>query len=70
MVFEWQCQKEGHFLKIASSHRDDQQLLSLLIETDSAGDLSESAQAIKEGGKTKTVPKFCATRWTATYQPY
>ena len=32
MVFEWQCQKEGNFLKIASSHRDDQQLLGLLIE--------------------------------------
>ena len=33
--------------------------------TSDAGDLSESAKAIKEGGKKKAVPKFCATIWTA-----
>ncbi len=52
------------FLKVASSHSDDQQLLDLLIETDPTGDLSESAHSVKQGGKKKTVPKFCATRWS------
>ena len=37
----------------------------MLTETDSRGDISESAQNIKEGGNKKAVPKFCATRWTA-----
>ena len=52
------------FLEVASCEGDDQQLLDLLTEADE-GELSESAQAIKEGGRKKTVPKFCATRWTA-----
>lgn len=52
-------------LEVASSEKDDQELLKLLTEIDAAGDLSESAQAIKDGGKKKTVPKFCATRWTS-----
>ncbi len=47
------------------SGEDDGQLLDLLTETDSTGDLSESAENVKDGGKKKTVPKFCATRWTA-----
>jgi len=51
------------FLKVASSCSGDHHLLNLL--TSDAGDLSESAEAVKEGGKKKTVPKFCATRWTA-----
>ena len=51
------------FLKVASSCSGDHHLLNLL--TSDAGDLSESAEAIKEGGKKKTAPKFCATRWTA-----
>ena len=43
------------FLKVASSGRGNQ-LLNLL--TSDAGDLSESAEAIKEGGKKKALPKF------------
>ena len=46
------------FLEMAFSRRDDQQLPSLLIEADAAGDLSESAQAIKEGRKRKQCPGF------------
>ena len=53
------------FLEVASSHSDDQQLLDLFIQTDPSDDLAESAHSIKQGGKKKTVPKFCATRWTA-----
>ena len=52
------------FLEVASCEGDDQQLLDLLTEA-YEGELSESAQAIKEGGRKKTVPKFRATRWTA-----
>ena len=52
------------FLQIVSDKGDGQELFELLTETDE-GELSESAEAIKEGGKNKTVPKFCATRWTA-----
>ena len=53
-------------LEVASGQEeDDQQLFDLLTETDDTGDLSESAQSIREGGKKKMVPKFCATRWTA-----
>ena len=51
---------------MASTCRDDQKaLLDLLTETDCTEKVSESAQALKEGGKKSTVPKFCATRWTA-----
>ena len=52
-------------MEIASSGGDSQQLLDLLTDVDPTDDLSESAKAIKEGAKKKTVPKFCATRWTA-----
>ena len=51
------------FLNVASSCSGDHHLLNLLTSDD--GDLSKSAEAIKEGGKKKIVPKFCATRWTA-----
>ena len=37
----------------------------MLAEADNTEELSVSAEAIKEGGKKRTVPKFCATRWTA-----
>lgn len=40
-------------------------MLNLLTETDTAEELSVSAEAIKEGRNKRTVPKFCATRWTA-----
>lgn len=63
MVFEWEWQE--CFLAIASSGGDSQQLLDFLTEVDGTGDLSESAKNIQEGAKKKTVPKFCATRWTA-----
>jgi hypothetical protein len=52
------------FLKVSSSCSGDHHLLNLLA-SDTAGDLSKSAEAMKEGGNKKTVPKFCATRWTA-----
>ena len=52
------------FLQIASSEGNGQELFDVLT-TDSTGDLSESAKTIKEGGKKKTVPKLCVTRWTA-----
>ena len=48
-----------HFWKLLLG---EQQLLELLTEDDIA---SESARAIKEGGRKNTTPKFCATRWTA-----
>ena len=51
---------------MASTCRNDQKaLLDLLTETDCTEKVSELAQALKEGGKKSTVPKFCATRWTA-----
>ena len=56
------------FLNITSSCSGDHHLLNLLTSDD--GDLSKSAEAIKEGGKKKTVPKFCATRWTAQVSTY
>ena len=52
------------FLKVSSSCSGDHHLLNLLA-SDAAGDLSKSAEAMKKGGNRKTVPKFCATRWTA-----
>lgn len=52
-------------MEVASSEKDNQPLHNLLTKTDAVGDLSDLAQAIKDGGKKKTVPKFCATRWTA-----
>ena len=36
-----------------------------LTEADAADNLAESTQAIKEGGRKRCVPTFCATRWTA-----
>ena len=55
------------FPGVSCSLKDDQTLLKLLTEVESVepDEMSESAKAIKEGGKKKTVPKFCATRWTA-----
>ena len=55
------------FLGVSSSLKDDRTLLNLLTEVESVepDEMSESAKAVKEGGKKKTVPKFCATRWTA-----
>ena len=50
---------------MASTQRDDQKaLLDLLTETECTEKVSESAQALKEGGKKCTLPKFCATHWT------
>ena len=57
------AKRKEFFLKVASSCSGDHHLLNWL--TSDAGELSESVEAIKEGGKKKTVPKFCATRWTA-----
>lgn len=55
------------FLKVSDDNNDNKQLFRLLTDSDSASyeDLSESTQAIKEAGKKKVVPKFCATRWSA-----
>ena len=52
-------------LEVASSQKDNQNLLDLLIDTDPTGELSVSAKNIAEGGRKKVVPKFCSTRWTA-----
>ena len=41
---------------------DNQQLLELLTDTDSTGDLAESAKNIEEDRKET---KFSASRWTA-----
>jgi hypothetical protein len=50
------------FLQIAADADDD--LLDILtVEEDD--DLAESVTAIKKGAKRKSVPKFCATRWSA-----
>ena len=56
------AKRKAIYLKVASFEGGEQQLLELLTEDDVA---SESAQAIKEGSRRNTVPKFCATRWTA-----
>ena len=53
------AKRKATFLETASREGGEQQLLELLIDDDNT---SESAQAIKEGGR-KT--KLCATRWTA-----
>ena len=57
------AKRKATFLETASREGGEQQLLELLIDDDNIA--SESAQAIKEGGRKKTVPKLCATRWTA-----
>ena len=60
------AKRKAIFVEVASTRRDDQKaLLDLLTETDCTEKVSESAQALKEGRKKSTVPKFCATRWTA-----
>ena len=60
------AKRRAIFVEVASACRDDQKaLLDLLTETDCTEEVSDSAQAVKEGGKRSTVPKFCATRWTA-----
>ena len=56
------AKRKAMFLEVASCEAGEQQLLELLTEDDIA---SESAEAIKEGGRKNVVPKFCATRWTA-----
>lgn len=56
------AKRKATFLEVASCESGEQQLLELLTEDDIA---SESARAIKEGGRKNTTPKFCATRWTA-----
>ena len=64
--FGGSAKRKEIFLEIASSRRmtTEQLLLNLLTETDTTEQLSVSAEAIKEGAKKKTMPKFCATRWT------
>ena len=45
---------------------EDQELLELLTTSDADNEgLEESVRAIQEGGRKKTVPKFCTTRWSA-----
>ena len=57
------AKRKAIFVEVASTCRDDQKaLLDLLTETDCTEKVSESTQALKEGGKKNTVPKFCATR--------
>ena len=50
------------FLEFAADAEDD--LLEILTAEED-DDLAESVTAIKKGAKRKSVPKFCATRWSA-----
>ena len=46
----------------STSCESDQECIDALTEFE---ELPKSSQVIKEGGKKKAVPKFCATRWSA-----
>ena len=44
---------------------NDNELLSPLVACADEDEEDESAKTLEEGSKRKTVPKFCATRWSA-----
>ena len=51
------------FLRTAAA-TDDSELLSALVAS-AAEDEDESAKTLEEGNKRQTVPKFCASCWSA-----
>ena len=52
------------FLQTAAAS-DDSELLSALVACADEDEEDESAKTLEEGSKRQTVPKFCATRWSA-----
>ena len=52
------------FLQTAAAS-DDSELLSALVACTDENEEDESAKTLEEGSKRQTVPKLCATRWSA-----
>ena len=62
-ILRGSAKRKAIFVEVASTHRDDQKaLLDLLTKTDCTEKVSESSEALNEGGKKCTVPKFCVTK--------
>ena len=55
---------KGNEIFLETAVNEDKESLERLTTSDADNErLEESVRAIQEGGRKKTVPKFCATRW-------
>ena len=58
------AKRKETFLQTAAA-TDDSELLGALVACADEDEEDESVKTMEEGSKRQTVPKFCATRWSA-----